>query len=164
MRKWWVLLPLVLVVSGCAASETFETVDDEILQPVANAQREITLTVPQSASAEVMESEDGGKLYFCDGYTMAVQTLAGGDLNRTVKALCGYGPQELTLMQIRDGTWSRQEWIWVSAGEGGEQLGRGAILDDGSYHYCLTVMADASEAAALEAEWAGVFESFDIVQ
>lgn len=162
MRKCWILLLVALLLSGCATSETFETVADELLQPVVSSQREIVLTLPSSAAAEVMESEDGGKLYFCEGYTMTVQTLNGGDSNRTVESLCGYSPDALTIMETQDGSWKRQEWIWVSVGEGGEQLGRGAVLDDGSYHYCLTVMADAAEAATLEAEWDAVFASFDI--
>lgn len=162
MRKCWIVLLVALLLSGCATSETFETVADELLQPVVSAQREIVLTVPDGAAAEVMESEDGGKLYFCDGYTMTLQTLEGGDWSRTVEALCGYSPDALTVMETQDGSWKRQEWIWVSVGEGGEQLGRGAVLDDGSYHYCLTVMSDASEAASLEAEWDALFASFDI--
>ena len=162
MRKCWILVLVGLLLSGCAAAETFETVDDALVQPVVNAQREIILSVPDSAAAEVMVSEDGGQLYFCDGYTMTVQILTGGDTDRSIESLCGYTPDALTILQTQDGSWKRQEWVWVSAGEGGEQLGRGALLDDGSYHYCLTVMADADEAGVLEAEWDGVFASFGI--
>ena len=163
MRKCVCLVLAALLLSGCTSAQTVETVADELLQPVVNAQREIVLTVPEGASAEVMEAEDGGKLYFCDGYTMTVQTLSGGDLNRSLESLCGYGTDALTVMQTQDGAWKRQEWIWVSASEEGEQLGRGVLLDDGSYHYCLTVMAEATEAAVLEAEWDALFASFDIV-
>lgn len=162
MGKWWILVLVGLLLCGCASKETFETVDDALVQPVVNAQREVVLTVPDSAAAEVMESEDGARLYFCDGYTMTVQTLTGGDLNRSVETLCGYSSDTLTVLQTQDGQWKRQEWIWVSAGEGGEQLGRGVLLDDGSYHYCLTVMADAAAAGTLEAEWDAVFASFGI--
>lgn len=164
MKKIMGLVLAALLLTGCAATETYETVADELLQPAVNDRQEIVLTVPDNASAAVMESEDGGKLYLCDGYTLTVQTLAGGDMERTVKTLCGYGTDGLTVMQTRDGAWKRLDWIWVSAGEGGEQLGRAAVLDDGSYHYCLTVMAEAAEAAALEAEWDAVFASFDIAQ
>lgn len=163
MRKCWsLILVTLLLLSGCATTQTSETVADEILQPAVSTQREVILTLPSGASKEVMESEDGGRLYFCDGYTMTVQILTGGDLNRSLESLCGYSADALTVLQTQDGAWKRQEWIWVSAGEGGEQLGRGALLDDGSYHYCLTVMADASEAGVLEAEWDAVFASFGI--
>ena len=93
MRKCWIVLPVVaLLLSGCATSETFETVADELLQPVISEQREILLTVPDGAAAEVMESENGEKLYFCDGYTLTLQILDGGDWSRTVQTLCGYSP------------------------------------------------------------------------
>lgn len=162
MRKLTVIFMLAVLLSGCGTSETFETVSDELLQPVMEQTGEIVLTVPDSASTPVMEAEDGGKLYLCDGYTLTVQTLAGGDLNRTVKALCGYELDALTVLQTRDGGWNRHEWIWVSAGEGGEQLGRAAVLEDGKYHYCVTVMADAADAPALEPEWDGIFGSFAV--
>lgn len=162
MKKVCVILAMILVLTGCGARETFETVTDELLQPALSRSREIVVTVPDNASTAVMEAEDGGKLYLCDGYTMTVQTFNGGDLNRTLRDLCGYEADALTVMQTQDGQWNRHEWIWVSAGEGGEQLGRGAVLDDGYYHYCLTVMANAEDASVLEPEWEAVFASFTI--
>jgi hypothetical protein len=162
MRKWCCVLLITVLLTGCGSTKTFETVSDELLQPVMGQQEQIVLSVPNSASTEVMEAEDGGKLYLCDGYTMAVQTLDGGDMDRTVRTLCGYPSETLTLLQTRDGAWSRYEWVWVSAGEGGEQLGRAAVLDDGQYHYCVSVMSEASDASALEPEWDAVFASFSI--
>lgn len=162
MKKVCVILVSVMLLSGCAATETFETVDDELVQSAMSQSREIVVTVPENASTAVMEAEDGSKLYLCDGYTMTVQTLKGGDMAQTVRTLCGYNQEALTVMQIRDGTWKRHEWVWICAGEGGEQLGRAAVLDDGTYHYCLTLMAEATDAAALEPEWEAIFTSFTI--
>jgi len=162
MRKEWMLLPVALLLTGCASSETFETVSDEMLQPVVSQTREITVALPDSALTTVMEAEDGGKLYLCDGYTMTVQTLEGGNLDRTVRSLCGYDSKGVTVMQTMDGLWKRYEWVWVSAGEGGETLGKAAVLDDGVRHYCLTVMADPQEVTVLEPEWEAVFASFAI--
>ncbi len=160
MKKCCALMLMMAFLTGCRSSETFETVADQLIEPVMVQTAEIVVTVPESASSAVMESEDGGRLYLCDGYTMTVQTLTGGDIDRTARALCGYGTDALTVMRTRDGELSRHEWIWVCAGEGGEQLGRAAVLDDGRYHYCLTVMADAADAAALEPEWSAIFETF----
>ena len=162
MRKCWILLLVALLLSGCATSETFETVADELLQPVVGSQREIVLTVPGSAAAEVMESEDGGKLYFCDGYTLAVQTLEAGDLNKTLRSLCGYSREELTVLETKSGSHSRYDWVFTCAGEGGTQVGRGAILDDGSYHYCVTVMAQEALSGSLEGDWNAVFASLSL--
>ena len=162
MKKVLTILPAVLLLTGCASAETFESVSDEIVQPVVSQTREIHVSVPDSALTSVMEAEDGGRLYLCDGYTMTIQTLEGGDLSKTVQSLCGYDSENVTLMQTMDGPWKRSEWVWVSAGEGGEELGRAAVLDDGVRHYCLTVMADAQEIAVLEPEWEAVFASFSI--
>ena len=47
-----------------------------------------------------------------------------------------------------------------SAGETGDLVGRGMILDDGSYHYCLTVLAEADKAAENQAFWDSMFQTF----
>ena len=38
--------------------------------------------------------KNGEKLYFCDGYTLTLQILDGGDWSRTVQTLCGYLPEK----------------------------------------------------------------------
>lgn len=162
MKKVWMIVPVALLLTGCASAETFETISDELVQPVVSQTREIYVSVPDSALTTVMEAEDGGRLYLCDGYTMTLLKLDGGDLNQTVQSLCGYDAQGVTVMQTTDGPWQRYEWVWVSAGEGGESLGRAAVLDDGQCHYCLTVMADARDVSVLEPEWEAVFASFSI--
>ena len=49
-----------------------------------------------------------------------------------------------------------------TAGEQGERLGRGVILDDGDYHYCLTVLQDA-DVTDCQIVWSEVFRTFDLV-
>lgn len=162
MKKVWMILPVALLLAGCGSVETFETVSDDLVQPVVSQTREIYAAVPEGALTTVMEAEDGGRLYLCDGYTLTLQTLDGGDLNKTVQRLCGYDAGGVSVLETMDGAWKRYEWVWVSAGEGGEALGRAAVLDDGVHHYCLTVMADAREVAVLEPEWADLFSSFGL--
>ena len=54
--------------------------------------------------------------------------------------------------------------VWTSAGEAGNQVGRCAILDDGSYHYVLSVMADEQDAGRLsEGVWKEIFASFRLI-
>ena len=43
-------------------------------------------------------------------------------------------------------------------------MGRAAILDDGSYHYVLTCMTDASNAHALQESWQTLFDSFTLAE
>lgn len=162
MKKYVLVAGLALMLTGCAA-ETFETVSDELLQPVMGPVREVELTLPDHAAAPVMNETDGSKLYFCDGYTLTVQTMAGGDLNKTVQSLCGFDREALTVIQTADQAQTCYEWVWTSAGEGGDQLGRAMVLAAGNYHYCLTAMADAADGASLEPEWNQVFSSFVLV-
>lgn len=150
----------MLMLTGCGAAETFETVADDIIQPVMGQVRQIVLTLPDSASAQVMQNDEGGKLYLCDGYVLTVQTLESGDLNRTVQTLSGFSAEGLVIVETASGNVKRHDWVWTAVGEGGDQIGRAAVLDDGDYHYCVTVMADADLAGDLERQWSGIFSSF----
>lgn len=161
MKKCWIGVLFALLLTGCSA-ETFETVDDEIIQPVMATAEELSLTLPESAAAQAIQGEDGGKLYFCEDYVLTVQTLSGGDMERTAKSLCGFGTEELSVLETTAGENRRRDWVWTAAGEGGDQLGRAMVIDDGHYHYCVTVMAEAEAAGNLEAEWNALFSSVRI--
>lgn len=162
MKKWWMCLCVVFFLTGCAAAETFETVADDILQPVMAPAGEIVLTLPESASAQTALGGDGDKLYFCDGYTVTVQTMDRGDLDRTTKTLCGFGADSLNIVETVNDGCKRWDWVWTAAGEGGDAVGRAAVIDDGNYHYCVTIMADAGKAGQLEAEWSALLRSFSV--
>jgi hypothetical protein len=162
VRKCCVLILLALLLSGCGSKETFETVDDELVKPVMGTAAELSVSLPPSAAAQAMQSEDGGKLYFCDGYVLTVQTLDGGDMERTAKELCGYGTGSLEIMETANGSLRRRDWVWTSVGEGGDSIGRAMVLDDGEFHYCVTVMADAETVGALDREWNALFSSVHI--
>ncbi len=161
MKKFGFLLCLLLLLSGCAA-ESMETVSDDLAQSVMAPAQEITINLPDHAASPVVDKDDGDRLYLCDGYVLAVQTMDSGDLDRTARSLSGFGRDSLTMLQTQTGQCKRYEWVWSAAGEGGDQLCRATVLDDGSYHYCLTAMADASEAGALEEQWDQIFSSFAV--
>ena len=162
MKKWWICLCFMVFLTGCAAAETFETVADDLIQPVMAPAAQIGLELPESASTQTALGSDSDRLYFCDGYTVTVQTLDRGDLERTAKNLCGFDTDSLKIVEtVNDGK-KRWDWVWTAAGEGGDAVGRAAVIDDGNYHYCVTVMADAEEAGNLEAEWTELFRSFHI--
>lgn len=162
MKKWLICLFMTLFLTGCAAKETFETVGDELLQPVMAPAGEIVLDLPASASAQTMVGDEDGKLYFCDGYTVTVQTLDRGDLVRTVKTLCGFSLDSLDIVETVSGENKRWDWVWTCAGEGGDSVGRAAVIDDGNYHYCVTVMADYGAAGELQTEWNALLGSFAV--
>ena len=149
-----------LLLAGCAEAELGETVADVWQEAVTvAAPRETRLELPGEAVACAMES-DTGRLYFGDGYEVMVQTLSSGDLDATIRALTGFDREDITVIQSQSDP-KRWEFAWASAGEGGERLGRGVVLDDGNYHYCLTVLQDADDDDC-QIIWSQVFNSFEL--
>ena len=160
MKKWWLLLMICAVLSGCGAEETFETVADEILE-VAAVQRQFLVELPPEAAAPASES-DAGTIYICDGYEIMLQTLTGGDLDATLRTVSGYGREELTVVESRQGDYKRYDLVWACAGEEGERIGRGAVLDDGNYHYVLCVLSDVDRVQEYEEVWSALFSSYSL--
>lgn len=160
-RIWWLLVASVLLC-GCSTPQALETVTDELLLSTAAPQKSLSVKLPSDAASAAMAAEDGAQLYFCDGYVLTLHTAPGGDLNRTAKALCGYGRDRLTVMETKLGGLKRYDWTWTSAGEGSVQVGRAAVLDDGDHHYCMTVMADENGSGALDTRWDALFASMGL--
>lgn len=160
-RLWWILLTVVLLC-GCSAQQAAETVCDELLLGTMAPQKELSVKLPPNAAKSALAAEDGAQLYFCDDYTLTVQTGVSGDLDRTARDLCGYGTGQLTVMETKTGGTKRYDWTWTSAGEGSVQVGRAAVLDDGDYHYCVSVMADEAGISSLDDQWDALFASLEL--
>lgn len=161
MKKLILVLGLAAILSGCAAQQTFETVQDVYAAPAALHQ--LRLTLPDEAALFVMEDGSGSCFYECDGYTLTTQTLAGGELDQTLRLLTGYGADGLTVITTsRDGL-RRYDGVWTAAGEGGDQVGRFTVLDDGTNHYAVTVMAEANAAGDLDDTWDALLGSACLV-
>ena len=147
----------LLLLSGCSPQKTMETVTDVYIQPQQQPQQ-ILLELPQYSYVPVMEAGETDKMYLCDGYTVCIQTLESGDLDRTLRQVTGYNRQQLQLQQIGD----RYQCVYAAAGEEQTQVGRTCIIDDGAYHYALTVMAPAEQAGTLREEIQQIFQSFNV--
>ena len=160
MKKLVIVILGALFLAGCAQAEVAETVADVLEEPVLAAPREIRLELPGEAVACAMES-DSGRLYLGDGYEVMVQTLSGGDLDATIREITGFSKEDITLVQTRREAPTRWEFAWAAAGEGGERVGRGVILDDGNYHYCLSVLQDA-DIDDCQIIWSEVFSTFSL--
>lgn len=163
MKKCWIMVAvLAMLLGGCAREEeTFETVADDFIAPAMAAQREIVVDLPDNALAPVLGG-DGAQVYMSEEYQLIVQTLASGDLNATVRELTGYEQDSLTIVQTQQADVSRYDFVWACTGETGEQLGRGVVLDDGNYHYCMTVLRDAADTENTQIVWRDVFGSFGV--
>ncbi len=164
MRKWWMIPILALLLTGCGKSEDFETVMDQTITPVEAEKMVIMLDMPDDASLEAMESDENCSVYICDDYSLTTYTVEGGDIQKTILEATGFLPEQLDLIQTKQGDCTRYVCVWTAAGETGEQVGRCAVMDDGSYHYVLTAMADADVAGTLaQNEWQSVFRSFRLI-
>lgn len=161
MKKVWILILLALVLSGCSAEETFETIGDAYDAVQVMSPGKLTFAAPADAASTVMHGEDGA-LYFCDGYEIMIQTLPAGDLSRTLRSLTGYDADALTVMETETGDMTRYECAWISAGEAGDHIGRTVIIDDGQFHYSLSVLALAEEAGSLQESWQEIFSSVKV--
>lgn len=161
MKKLGVVLAFLLLLSGCGAEETLETVADDLAAPVMAEPKEIHVSLPEEAEQTVLEGVSGN-LYLGRDYSIAVETMDGGDLDKTVYAMTGFHSDELTILTTKQGNVTRRDFVWASAGETGEQLGRGVILDDGSYHYCLSVLRPAQTETS-QIIWEDVYQSFSLI-
>ena len=122
---------------------------------------QVSLTLPDDATIQTIAGTEG-KLYLCDGFTVTVQTLPGGDLSRTIADTTGYDLSRLTLMETEKDGIRCYRCSWATAGEGGDQAARTLILDDGSFHYAITVMASAEKAGALADTWQEILHSVSL--
>ena len=159
MKKVLIVLLMTAMLSGCGTQETFETVEDLIpVLPVASPQQ-FYVSLPEEAASPTFTQDDSGECYVCDGYTLSKQILESGDLEKTLMHLSGKRAEELQLMKTQQDTCQRYDFVWTAAGEEGLQLGRACILDDGNFHYTLSVMAQEETSGQLQPMLQEVFDS-----
>lgn len=155
------IILMLIMLSGCGPQQMWETVDDTWIEAVAPC-REIIISLPSEAVTPTLQSDEVGKLYLCNGYTLSSQILPGGDLNRTIYQITGFSLDQLTCIQTQFDYVKRYECVWSSAGEAGDHVGRAVILDDGNHHYAVSVMADSGVAGDLTQTWQTVLGSVSL--
>lgn len=163
MKKWLCLLVTIFLLAGCGTQETFETIADEAVERVMAEPQQILVDLPGDVLAPVLKTE-GEQVYLCQDYEIIIETRAAGDLSATVEALSGFSPDQVTMVTSAQETGERHEFVWACAGESGDRIGRAVILDDGNYHYCMSVLRDAESQKVSQISWEDVFSSFRIVQ
>jgi len=162
MKKLWVLPLIVFLLAGCGKKKALETMTDVLDTPVIAAAQRIQLQLPPELSTPALQSETSGSLYLCDDYSVIVQTVSAGDLDETIRNATGMGKDDLQILQTRQGDTKRYQWMWTANGEEGIQVGRGCVLDDGTYHYVLTALADEDVAGKVQPQWKEIFTSFSL--
>ena len=159
MRKICCFLVMMVLLSGCTAQSTFETISDADDTPVLSKLHSMDIKLPKEASVPTFQSEAGGQLYLCDDYTISVQTFESGDMNKTLREITGFEKENLTVMETEYAGIKRCNCVWSASGEGGDYVGRALVLDDGAHHYAVSVMAEFSKAGELSAKWKELFDS-----
>jgi len=161
LKKIAAMVFCAVLLCGCAAEETYETIADELAVPAMAQPREMLADLPNDAVSPVFSGE-ASQLYVSEGYEMVLETVASGDLRATIRSISGYEKEKLTVLETMQGDTARYEFVWVSAGEKGDRLGRAVILDDGNYHYCMSVLRDADMETKSQIVWDEVFGSFSL--
>ena len=164
MRKLWVIPILALLLAGCGSEKNLETLSDVEEAPVVASMQRVLLQLPEELSAPVLQSEKTGTLYICDDYSVTVQTVNAGDLDKTIHNATGMNREDLQIMQTEENGIKRYRWVWATGGENGIQVGKGCILDDGTYHYVLTALADEKVVSQVQPAWQEIFGSFRLAQ
>ena len=162
MKNLWVIPLLALLLVGCGKKQTFETIADVPDTPVISAVQRIQIHLPPELSAPALQGEETGTLYLCDDYSITVQTVESGDLQRTIREATGMDKSSLQVIETRQGDTKRYQWVWTTNGENGAQVGRGCVLDDGAYHYVLTAMADEEKTEKVQTQWKEIFASITL--
>lgn len=162
MKKVWILgLAAAVLLAGCA-TPALETVSDVYETQPPGEMGAIRLELPEDAAEAVMEGAHGTRLYLCDGYELRLQTAFSRELDDALRSVTGFGSDRLTVIKTRDGEYDRYDCVWCTAGEGGEQVGRTAIWDDGRYFYCVSALADSGTAYGLTPVWQQIMDSFTL--
>lgn len=160
MKKIALFLLIMCLMTGCGAAETFETIGPiQHQQTVVPSMANIQLSLPDAAAKQTFGS-DADTIYECEGYTLVLQTIEGGDLHRTIRSLSGFEPEKLTIMESNIQQGKRYDWVWTAVGESGDMVCRASVLNDGNYHYCMYTVTSAQFAGDLRQEWNALFASF----
>lgn len=157
MKKLLIIILMLCLLTACGGGQERETLQDEYI-PLQEMPMQVSLTLPEDATMQTIAGAEG-KLYLCGSFTATVQTLQGGDLSRTVADTTGYDFSRLNLIKTEKDGITCYRCSWTTAGEGGQQVARTLILDDGNFHYAVTVMASEENAGELSEIWQEIFNS-----
>lgn len=146
MKKCVVWMMVALLLTGCAAEPVYENIGDVWAnsEPVGSPGT-IEFSLPDGAQMEVLEDSDS-KCYTVGEWEIWTQVYPGGDVRSTMEQETGIGGDALTIIERQTQEMSLYETAWSTTGEDGMKVGRTAVLDDGTYHYCVSVMVPETDA------------------
>ena len=157
--KILLLVLMMLCLVGCS-EPTFETIADVPMVVETARMQQIILNLPSEAAEPVMQDENAGNVYECNGYYLTVQTLDSGDLNKTFQTLTGLQPDDLQIISSEINGIRRYDCVFATTGEDGLQVGRVCVLDDGNYHYAVSTFAPEESAGQVKDDWQDLYSTF----
>lgn len=160
MKKVLCGMLAALFLMGCQPVGNLEKVEDIYVDAPATA-KSIQLALPKEAEVGAMTG-NFGTLYFCHGYEISTEITAAGNISETFATLTGFPLDSLAAVQTLQTGMRRYDCAWTAAGEAGEVVGKTVVLDDGSYHYCVTVTVPAKDAATYAEEINGLISSIQV--
>lgn len=162
MKKLVWLLVLMICCTGCVriTEPVYETVADEIVEPVSADPKPMAVWLPDGAAAQTMVDGEIEKCYTWGESELHLQTRDSGDIRETLKALTGMDPERLTVMEYEREGLQFYQTVWSMTGEEGVSLGRCMVADDGAYHYCISLISP--EDADVAQEYAQICASLDL--
>jgi hypothetical protein len=163
LKKIWILPIVILLLTACGSTEARETVSDVYVAPAMASIQQIVVELPEELEIPVLQDGQSGELYVCDGYTVTIQTMESGDLQKTIYTASGVSKENVQILQTEQEGSDRYEFVWTANTEEGMQVGRCCILDDGDYHYVITAMAEETAAGEVRETWEKMFATFHLV-
>lgn len=163
MKKWviGVMLLLGAILCGCSKVETFEVISDNVVYDQTIMPSNIQLSIPEDGAISVMSSS-GSQSYEGEHYQIIVQTFPSGNLDQTLRLVTGYGKNQLQVVEVTEKNLDKYLCAWSAVSEEGDLVGRCAVLDDGRYHYCLSVLADARMSGEIRDDIDAIFAGYSL--
>lgn len=162
MKKALVMVVMGLLLTGCTVQKDLETVRDDGLVYQNADSFQLHISLPEDASLASMATENASICY-CDDYSVVMQKLPGGDVERTITELTGMSPDRLTVIKLESDGKQVYRFSWSAMGEEALENCSCMLLDDGQYHHAVTMMADYRKSSDLHNEWQSIFDSVKLI-
>lgn len=147
LKKGIIWIMTALLLTGCAAEPVYETIGNvwDNPEPVASA-ASMEFSLPDGAEMEVLSEESGSKSYRVGNWELWTEVYPGGDVSATLEQVTGMDADALTVIQRQVGNMDCHETTWTTTDEEGVNVARAAVIDDGNYHYCISLMVPEEDA------------------
>jgi hypothetical protein len=147
--KKWAWLPLcALLLAGCAAEPTWETVNDTIedaatVAALGEEPYQIIFSVPMDAVLETFSQSDTRTVYTqADGeYEIEAMVLPTASIDEVVAELTGFAPDAVQTIKTERFSMPEYRFVWYSSSDEGGYLCRASVLTDAEYSYALVFSA-----------------------